>query len=70
MDIEKFFEVLGERKEEIIRKAMQFRSAEELLPLAKEHEVALDQNQEAELLETMKKMSDDELEKATGEADV
>jgi len=48
---------------------MQCESAEELLSLAKEYSIDFDQKKAEELLESMKKLSDDELNRVTGGAD-
>ena len=70
MDIKNFIEGLGEKKEELVKKAALCKSEEELLALAKEYEVALDKDSVAELFASMQikpgKLSDDELDSVAG----
>jgi len=51
------------------RASAECRSAEEFLSLAKEYDIALDQKRADELLEFIKNLSEDKLEKNTGGAD-
>jgi predicted ribosomally synthesized peptide with nif11-like leader len=70
MDIKNLIESLGEKKEELIKKAAQCKSPEELLALAKENGIALDGKSAAELFTSMQpktgKLSDDELDSVAG----
>ncbi len=70
MGIDKFFEALGEKREEFICRGMQCSSVDELLLLAREYEKTLDTKQAAELLEFLKalqaRLPDEELGKVAG----
>ena len=70
MDINKIIEGLGEKKEEIIRKAALCKNAEELLALANGCNVEIDESDAAELFASMqakpRKLSDDELDAVAG----
>ena len=70
MNIKNFIEGLGEKKEELVKKATQCKNEEEMLALAKEYGVALDKDSAAELFASMQikpgKLSDDELDSVAG----
>jgi len=70
VDIKSFIESLGEKKEELIKKAMQCKNEGELQALANEHGVALDEESAAEIFASMQlkpgKLSDDELDTVAG----
>jgi hypothetical protein len=73
MDIHSFLASLGEKKESLMKKALQCHSAEEMLTLARENGVALDEKGAAELFTSMGassgSLSDDELDAVAGGAD-
>ncbi len=56
MSFEEIFENLGEKKEEFVSRAMQCGNAEELIPLAKEYGIVIDEKQSAEFFELLKKL--------------
>ena len=70
MDIKNFIEGLGEKKEELLKKAALCKSAEELMALAVENGISLDKAGAIELFETMAiktgKLSDEELDNVAG----
>ena len=70
MDIKNFIEGLGEKKEELLKKAALCKSAEELFALAKENSVDLNEEDATELFASMElkqgKLSDDELDSVAG----
>jgi len=70
MDIKKFIESLGEKREEIFKKGIKCKSAEELLAVAVEQGVALDGAGATELFSAMQltigELSDDELDSVAG----
>ena len=70
MDIKKFIEGLGENKEELLKKSAQCNSAQELLELAKENGIDIDETEAAEIIASMEikpgKLSDDELDAVAG----
>ena len=72
MDIKNFIEGLGEKKEELLKKAALCKSAEELFALAKENSVDLNEEDATELFASMElkqgKLSDDELDSVAGGA--
>lgn len=73
MNIQSFFAGLGDKKEVLVKKALQCKNAEELLTLAQENGLALDETGAAELFATMSlhsdHLSDDELDAVAGGAD-
>lgn len=73
MDIHSFLASLGEKKEYLVKKALQCNSAEEMLTLARENGVALDEKGAAELLAAIilrsGSLSDEELDAVAGGAD-
>ncbi|SHH18953.1 hypothetical protein [Desulfosporosinus lacus] len=70
MDIKKIVEGLGEKRDELFKMAIKCKSAEELLAVAIEQDVALDKAGATELFEAMTlticKLSDDELDDVAG----
>jgi len=70
MDIEKLIASLGENKEALLKKSIQCKSAEQLLALAKEYGLDLDQAGAEEVLASMQKrpgeLSGDELDSVAG----
>ncbi|SHH18881.1 hypothetical protein [Desulfosporosinus lacus] len=70
MDINKFMESLGEKKEELLIKGTQCTTAEELMALAVENGLTLDRDSATVLLELMQlktgELSDDELDSVAG----
>lgn len=72
MDIRSFLEGLGDKKEVLVKKALQCKSAEELLVIAQENDVVLDETGAEELFAATQlrggKLSDDELDAVAGGA--
>ena len=72
MDIKNFIEGLGEKKEELLKKAALCKSTDELLALAVENGISLDKAGATELFASMElkqgKLSDDELDSVAGGA--
>lgn len=72
MNNKNFLESLGDKKEVLVKKALQCNSAEELLSLVKENDVVLDETGAEELFAAIQlkggKLSDDELDAVAGGA--
>ena len=70
MDVKNLIEGLGEKRDEILKKATQCKSAEELLDLAKEYNISITEIEAAELFETMNskstELTDGELDSVAG----
>ena len=70
MNIEKLIASLGENKEALLKKSIQCKNAEQLLDLAKEYGLDLDQAGAEEILASMQKkpgeLSGDELDAVAG----
>jgi hypothetical protein len=70
MNIEKLMENLGENKEALLKKSIQCKSAEQLLALAKEYGLDLDQAGAEEIMASIQKkpgeLSGDELDAVAG----
>ena len=74
MDINKIIESLGDKREEIVKKAAVCKNVEELLTLANEYNIKLDAASAAVIFEAMQPkpgaLADDELDAVAGGAGV
>lgn len=70
MDIKNIIEYLGEKKEEVLGKAVQCKNAEELMALAEENGITLSDRDAAEFFEAYiaksVELSDDDLDAVAG----
>lgn len=73
MDIRKMIENLGEKKEEVLRKAVQCKNVEELMALAEENGIGLTAEDAAKLFTVISleasELTEDELDTAAGGTD-